>query len=129
MRCLNCRSGGSGSRSFSQSRTLQDLARLLGTSDFVWEDFVRLQYESLLPMLQPHVDGHRFARPAAEQEAAIREQLRGESRFEEQCRQLNTFKDRELFLIDLDHILNPTVRPIPTSESGDEVGTRALRKH
>jgi len=92
---------------FSNPRTLQDLARLLGTSDFVWEDFVRLQYEALLPMLQPHVAGKRFARPAAEQEADLREQLRGEERFEEQCRRLNAFKDRELFLIDLDNILNP----------------------
>ncbi|MFH1477089.1 MAG: glutamate-ammonia-ligase adenylyltransferase [Verrucomicrobiota bacterium] len=94
---------------FSNSRTLQDLARLLGASDFVWEDFVRLQYESLLPMLQPHVAGHQFARTAAEQEADLQARLRGESRFEEQGRQLNAFKDRELFLIDLDHILNPAV--------------------
>ncbi|MFH1968688.1 MAG: glutamate-ammonia-ligase adenylyltransferase [Verrucomicrobiota bacterium] len=92
---------------FSNPRTLQDLARLLGASDFVWEDFVRLQYESLLPMLQPHVAGHHFARTAVEQETDLQERLHGESRFEEQGRRLNAFKDRELFLIDLDHILNP----------------------
>ncbi|MBU4286141.1 MAG: glutamate-ammonia-ligase adenylyltransferase [Verrucomicrobia bacterium] len=109
---------------FSNPRTLQDLARLLGTSDFVWEDFVRLQYESLLPMLQPHVVGHHFARTAAEQEADLQERLHGESRFEEQGRRLNAFKDRELFLIDLDHILNPAVLPI-LGEVGT-VGTRAF---
>ncbi|MBI2441366.1 MAG: glutamate-ammonia-ligase adenylyltransferase [Lentisphaerae bacterium] len=92
----------------SNPQALQDLARLLGASDFVWEDFVRLQYESLVPMLQPHVAGRRFARPVAEQEAALQEQLRGQSRFEDQVQCLNTLKDRELFLIDLDHILNPT---------------------
>ncbi|MBU1734832.1 MAG: glutamate-ammonia-ligase adenylyltransferase, partial [Verrucomicrobia bacterium] len=92
---------------FSNPRTLQDLARLLGASDFVWEDFVRLQYESLLPMLQPHVADHHFARTAAEQETDLQARLHGESRFEEQGRRLNAFKDRELFLIDLDHILNP----------------------
>ena len=27
--------------------------------------------------------------------------------FEEQCQALNAFKDREIFFIDLDHILNP----------------------
>jgi glutamate-ammonia-ligase adenylyltransferase len=30
-------------------RALQDLARLLGASDFLWEDFIRLQYETLIP--------------------------------------------------------------------------------
>ena len=34
---------------------LKDLARLLGASDFLWEDFIRLQYETLLPMLSPYV--------------------------------------------------------------------------
>jgi glutamate-ammonia-ligase adenylyltransferase len=58
-------------------------------------------------MLQPHVAGHHFARAAAEQEADLQARLHGESRFEEQGRRLNAFKDRELFLIDLDYILNP----------------------
>ena len=43
---------------------LADLARLLGASTFLWEDFVRQQYETLLPMLRPHVAGRRFAEPA-----------------------------------------------------------------
>lgn len=118
---------------FSNSGTLQDLARLLGASDFVWEDFVRLQYESLLPMLQPHVAGHHFARASAEQEADLQERLHGVSSFEEQGRRLNAFKDRELFLIDLDHILNPAGLPIPTllevgkSRNADgTIGTRAF---
>ncbi|MDP2990181.1 MAG: glutamate-ammonia-ligase adenylyltransferase, partial [Kiritimatiellota bacterium] len=109
---------------FSNPRTLQDLARLLGASDFVWEDFVRLQYESLLPMLQPHVAGHHFARSPAEQEADLQERLHGELRFEEQGRRLNAFKDRELFLIDLDHILNPAV--LPTLGEVGMIGTRAF---
>ena len=35
----------------SNPHNLQDLAKLLGASDFLWEDFIRIQYESLLPML------------------------------------------------------------------------------
>jgi glutamate-ammonia-ligase adenylyltransferase len=58
-------------------------------------------------MLQPHVAGHHFARAPAGQEADLQERLHGESCFEEQGRRLNAFKDHELFLIDLDHILNP----------------------
>jgi glutamate-ammonia-ligase adenylyltransferase len=29
-----------------------ELARLLGTSDFIWEDFIRIQRDSILPMLR-----------------------------------------------------------------------------
>ena len=32
------------------------LARLLGTSDFLWEDFLRRQYSNLLPLLQGYRD-------------------------------------------------------------------------
>jgi len=87
--------------------TLKDLARLLGASDYLWEDFIRLQYESLLPMFEPHVRGHRFS----ESEKTVEERLaqvtsKGET-LEEQKEALNRFKDREIFLIDLDHILYP----------------------
>ncbi len=87
--------------------TLRDLARLLGASDYLWEDFIRLQYESLLPMFEPHVRGHRFS----ESEKTVEERLaqatsEGET-LEEQKEALNRFKDREIFLIDLDYILYP----------------------
>ena len=36
----------------SDSAVLRGLARLLGASDYLWEDFVRLQYETLLPRLR-----------------------------------------------------------------------------
>ena len=36
----------------SNPHALRDLALLLGTSDYLWEDFIRLHYEALLPMLQ-----------------------------------------------------------------------------
>ncbi|HKI49801.1 MAG TPA: hypothetical protein VKA69_10775, partial [Desulfobacteria bacterium] len=77
--------------------TLRDLARLLGASDYLWEDFIRLQYESLLPMFEPHVRGHRFS----ESEKTVEERLaqatwEGET-LEEQKEALNRFKDREIF--------------------------------
>jgi [glutamine synthetase] adenylyltransferase / [glutamine synthetase]-adenylyl-L-tyrosine phosphorylase len=88
-------------------RFLQDLARLLGASDFLWEDFVRLQYETLLPMLG--ADGKR-PRPSEAVETLqerLGEALTGALSLEEQGKRLNDFKDREIFLIDLDHILDP----------------------
>jgi glutamate-ammonia-ligase adenylyltransferase len=93
----------------SNPRTLQDLARLLGTSDYLWEDFIRLHYETLLPMLKPVVAGARFSQPVASVSQRLREALAGATTAEEERQRLNAFKDRELFLIDLDHILNPDV--------------------
>lgn len=88
-------------------RFLQDLARLLGASDFLWEDFVRLQYETLLPMLG--ADGEKARPPEALETLPERLEnaLQGAGTLEEQEKRLNEFKDREIFLIDLDHILNP----------------------
>ena len=44
---VHCRSEGRWLELLSNPRVLQDLARLLGASDFLWEDFIRLQYEAL----------------------------------------------------------------------------------
>jgi glutamate-ammonia-ligase adenylyltransferase len=88
---------------------LADLARLLGASTFLWEDFVRQQYETLLPMLRPHVAGRRFAGPAETIAERLDRHLAGiragrEAAFAER---LNAFKDHEIFLYDLDHLLTP----------------------
>ncbi len=92
---------------FSNPRHLQDLARLLGASDFLWEDVIRLQYETLLPILKPHVEDRRFVEPAETIPRRLEEFLGGGDDPEERARRLNEFKDREIYLIDLDHILNP----------------------
>ncbi len=89
---------------------LADLARLLGASTFLWEDFVRQQYETLLPMLRPHVAGRRFAEPAETIAARLERQLAGAgaaSDPEAFAERLNAFKDHEIFLYDLDHLLSP----------------------
>jgi glutamate-ammonia-ligase adenylyltransferase len=91
----------------SRPRALQDLARLLGASDYLWEDFIRLQYEALLPMLQPHVEGRSFSTPAAELAGRLQQALARAGTLDARRAALNEFKDRELFLIDLDAILNP----------------------
>ncbi len=95
--------------SLTAPETLQALAKLLGASDFLWEDFIRLQYETLLPMLGPLAKGRRFSAPAETLRGRIKEALRGAGSPEEQQIRLNEFKDREIFLIDLDHILHPEV--------------------
>jgi len=91
----------------SDPHALRDLALLLGTSDFLWEDFIRLHYETLLPMLQPIVQGRRFSLPEETLTERLEETLRGAVDLEEKRDRLNAFKDQEIFHIDLDHILNP----------------------
>ena len=88
-------------------RVMQELARLLGASDFLWEDFIRLHYETLLPMLEPHIEGRRFSEPIEDLDARLGAALEGAGTLDEKRRRLNEFKDREIFLIDLDHILTP----------------------
>ncbi len=87
--------------------TLESLAKLLGASDFLWEDFIRLNYETLIPMLRPHIRPKRLSTPPERLRLKLYEALKGAQSFDEQAQRLNEFKDREIFLIDLDHILNP----------------------
>ncbi len=89
----------------SNPRVLQELARLLGASDFLWEDFIRLQYETLLPMLEPHV--RRASTPPESLPRLLREAVDRAASLPEKRRALNDFKDREIFLLELEYILDP----------------------
>jgi glutamate-ammonia-ligase adenylyltransferase len=100
---------GSWRERLQDPKLLQDLARLLGASDFLWEDFIRLQYETLLPMLRPDGEGRRHAATPETLQASLDRALQGARSLEEQGKRLNDFKDREIFLVDLDHILDPDV--------------------
>jgi len=91
----------------SNPRALQDLARVLGASDFLWEDFIRQQYESLLPILSPHVSGRSFSQPPSTIRDRLHAALSGAVSLDDQLDRLNAFKDREIFLIDLDQIVSP----------------------
>jgi glutamate-ammonia-ligase adenylyltransferase len=85
---------------------MKDLARILGASDFLWEDFVRNQYEALLPILQPATAGSRFSFARADLESRLQTALKDANGFGERVRAVNAWKDREIFLIDMDHILH-----------------------
>ncbi|MBN1834242.1 MAG: glutamate-ammonia-ligase adenylyltransferase [Spirochaetales bacterium] len=107
---LSVPTAGRWSELLSDPRVLQDLARLLGASDFLWEDFIRLQYETLLPILEPHVRGRRFTLPPGGLTGRLEEALARVSSYEEKVDALNDFKDREIFLMELDHILSSQAR-------------------
>jgi len=100
----------------SDQGVLRDLAQLLGASTFLWEDFVRLQYEELLPMLAPHLGGGRFSEPIESLHERLTAAVAGAADAEDFARRLNEFKDREIYLFDLDHIL--TSRRSSTPNTG-----------
>jgi glutamate-ammonia-ligase adenylyltransferase len=86
---------------------LRELARLLGASTFLWEDFLRLQSEHLLPVL----DGWR-RRPLRGRDELLGElgaRLDSAATFEEKRRLLNELKDEEMLLADMRHLLDPEV--------------------
>lgn len=85
-------------------RIMQELALLLGTSDYLWEDFIRQQFETLLPMLEQEQQ-HSFS-DAATVAHRLRRTLAAAPDAAAKVTALNAFKDREAFLIDLEHVLN-----------------------
>jgi len=93
----------------SDPGAMRNLGRLLGASDFLWEDFIRLQYESLLPILRRQGASDPIAKPASTIRTRLAQELaRGQSPADKR-RILNRFKDHEVYLIDLDQILRPEV--------------------
>ncbi len=98
----------------SDKKTFPLLARLLGASDFLWEDFLRRQHNNLLPLLTQYRDA-----PLIKPQATLRKELdRAVARAktdEGRKEALNRFKDNELFRIDMKHIVDAS--PILTDFS------------
>lgn len=86
-----------------QEQVMTDLARVLGASSFLWEDFLRMQHESLLPII---TNTKMLDRP--HNFSAMDKRLkRGLAKCPEHAAKvqtLNDFKDREMFRIDLRHL-------------------------
>ncbi|MBN2388125.1 MAG: hypothetical protein JXB85_14000 [Anaerolineales bacterium] len=100
--------------SIERPEVLDNLARLLGVSDFLWDDFLRMQYANLFPVVQD-LDALQTVKVRqqlqAELEAALLPVHDGAQapRPEAPWRGVvNDFKDREMFRIDMRHILGHT---------------------
>jgi [glutamine synthetase] adenylyltransferase / [glutamine synthetase]-adenylyl-L-tyrosine phosphorylase len=83
------------------------LARVLGSSDFLWEDFLRAHFEQLIPALQewpsrPLGSGERLR-------VRLRARLESARSAEARVRALNQFKDEEIFAADVKRLLDPGV--------------------
>lgn len=92
---------------FRSPEGLRQLARLLGSSAFLWEDFLRAQFEQLRPLLEEW--SSRPIPDRATLKGALRARLSGGTSHEERRRRLNEYKDEEMLLIDMKHLLDPAV--------------------
>jgi len=90
--------------SLERSDVLDALARLLGVSNFLWQDFLRLQHENLFPVVKD-IEKLGVPKPHAALEAELAEELAQSAGPEESRKRLNAFKDREMFRADMRHIL------------------------
>ena len=90
--------------SLERPEVLSALARLLGVSDFLWEDFLRLQYANLFPVLRD-MAGLEQAKSAKQLTSELNTALQAAADGEQRRTVLNEFKDRELFRVDMRHIL------------------------
>jgi len=117
-----------------EQATLDLLARLFGSSDFLWEDFLRLHLDSLLPVLRNFTRQSSPVVPPLDK-ASLGRRLRrasaGAGTHDARKQIINRLKDQELFRIDMRHLMDPQARLEPFSRAltdlADIVLAEALR--
>ncbi len=95
--------------SLEQPRVLEALTRLLGGSDFLWTDFLRMQYANLFPVVRD-VDALSAAKSKTQLQAELSAALAAAPDDDARRKALNAFKDREMFRVDMRHIMGYTAR-------------------
>ncbi len=90
--------------SLEQPEVLETLARLLGVSDFLWNDFLRMQYANLFPVVRD-VGALAMVKTRTELQAELTATLEMTGDKSAKREVLNAFKDREMFRIDMRQIL------------------------
>lgn len=93
---------GQLSEQMMDPKALKHFARLLGTSDYLWEDILRTQYESLTPVI---TRSSTYKETKEKLSKTLKAQIESVATFEEKCKMINTFKDNESFKADFSHIL------------------------
>jgi glutamate-ammonia-ligase adenylyltransferase len=90
--------------SLQKTGVLDALAQLLGVSDFLWNDFLRVQHGNLFPVVRD-VHALATAKTRLMLEAELQKALESADSLEARRDALNAFKDREMFRVDMRHIL------------------------
>ncbi|MBN1814353.1 MAG: glutamine synthetase adenylyltransferase [Anaerolineae bacterium] len=100
--------------SIERPEVINALAQLLGVGEFLWDDFLRMQYANLFPVVQD-VDALETVKSKKQLQKELEDALRpihaGPQPPSEDApwrKALNAFKDREMFRIDMRHILGHT---------------------
>jgi glutamate-ammonia-ligase adenylyltransferase len=90
--------------SLESPAVMENLADVMGVSRFLWEDFLRMQHENLFPLLldPTALSGDRIKSAL---DAELRQRLEPLISTGDRVQELNAFKDREMFRIDLRHLL------------------------
>ena len=86
-----------------QKETLHLLARFFGTSNFLWEELLRVRFDTLFPILERY-KSQVLLTGQPQMRRALQRRLRAVRVFEEKRRVLNNYKDEEMFRIDLRHL-------------------------
>ncbi|PIQ85300.1 MAG: hypothetical protein COV74_09375 [Candidatus Omnitrophica bacterium CG11_big_fil_rev_8_21_14_0_20_45_26] len=87
--------------------TLEGLSRIFGSSRFFWEEFLRTQHQSLIPLIGDQAILRKRKSKKILKEA-LAKRLSEAKRFDEKVELLNQFKDQEMFRIDMRHLLQQT---------------------
>ncbi len=90
--------------SLERPEVLDALARLLGVSDFLWADFLRMQHQNIFPLMED-VEALTAFQSRREMAAELAGVLEATGSAEARIDALNAFKDRSLFRIDMRYIL------------------------
>ncbi|HOK41894.1 MAG TPA: hypothetical protein PLD27_12760 [bacterium] len=95
---------------------LTTLAKLVGSSNYLWEEFIRLQYENFLPILK-RINELKKIKTKKEIEIELEKLLAEKDTLVEKMKVINSYKDKELFRIDLAHLIYHTKTFIEFSEA------------
>jgi len=90
--------------SLEQTEVLDALAKLLGVSDFLWSDFLRMQHANLFPVVS-NIAALESAKSKDQLRSELEQSLADAESREARVERLNAFKDRETFRVDMRHIL------------------------
>lgn len=91
---------------FQREGALTVLARILGSSDFLWEDFLRMQGDHLFAVIE-ELNKRKLRCDRGEMRGRLRAELDKKETFQDKKEALNRFKDSETFLTDMKHLLVP----------------------
>jgi [glutamine synthetase] adenylyltransferase / [glutamine synthetase]-adenylyl-L-tyrosine phosphorylase len=99
----------------SVHKNLERIARILGSSDFLWEDFIKISYESFQAIFDP-VKKNEAVFCEENIESSLINELKNIVDFDEKKEVINNFKNKIIFLLDLSYILGTIEQEVFSSK-------------